>query len=116
MPILRRRLLQGTAGAIGLAASLGGTSQAAEPGKTLVLAMPQTPEGFDGDVLRPGTQGTVVQAYEGLVRYGRVERDGRTYLDPTKLEPHLAEKWETSSDGKRWVITLPPGREEPVWQ
>ena len=118
MPLQRRRLLQGTAGAIGLGAApayLALTSREAEAAqaRTLLLAEPGTPEGFDGDVLRPGTQGTVVQVYEGLVRYGRVQRNGRTYLDPTKLEPRLAEKWESSSDGKRWVFTLRKGVKSP---
>lgn len=85
----------------------------AQQAKTLILAEPGTPEGFDGDVLRPGTQASVVQVYEGLTRYGRVQRDGRTYLDPTKIEPHLAEKWETSNDGKRWVFTLRSGVKSP---
>lgn len=118
MLLPRRRLLQGTAGAVGVGAvpayvSLASRDAWAAGPRTLLLAEPETPEGFDGDVLRPGTQGTVVQVYEGLVRYGRIQRNGRPYLDPTKLEPHLAEKWESSADGKRWVITLRAGVKSP---
>ncbi len=79
----------------------------------MLLAAPGTPEGFDGDALRPGTQETVVQVYEGLTRYARVERDGRTYLDPNRIEGHLADSWTALEDGKRWVFTLRAGVKSP---
>jgi ABC-type transport system substrate-binding protein len=85
----------------------------AQQTKTLLLAAPTTPEGLDGDVLKPGTQETVTQVYEGLIRYGRVERDGRTWLDPAKIEGHLAESWAASDDGKRYVFTLRAGVKSP---
>ena len=112
MTVSRRGVLGGTAGLIGVGALSNGKA-AAQQVKTMVLAASGVPEGFDGDALRPGTQATVVQVYEGLVRYGRVQRDGRTYLDPTKIEPHLAEKWSSSEDGKRWVFTLRQGVMSP---
>jgi ABC-type transport system substrate-binding protein len=115
MTIRRRHILRTAAGAVTLGAApayIGRGSQAAQE-RTMVLAMPQTPEGFDGDVLRPGTQASVTQVYEGLVRYGRVQREGRTYLNPNQLEPYLAEKWESSGDGKRWVFTLRQGVKIP---
>ncbi len=76
---------------------------------TLVIAEQQTPEGFDGDALRPRTQHVVVQIYENLVRYARVEEDGRTVLNPDDVEPHLAESWTVSDDGMTWVFKLREG-------
>ncbi len=111
MSVSRRGILGGTAAVVGM--GLTSRHAAAQQPKTMVLAASGTPEGFDGDVLRPGTQQTVVQVYEGLTRYGRVEKDGHIELDPTKIEPHLAEKWETSADGKRWVFTLRSGVKSP---
>ncbi len=106
-----RRAVLGGAAAIGSAAYLRMTSALAEAqtGRTMLLAAPGTPEGFDGDALRPGTQETVTQVFEGLTRYAQVERNGRTYLDAAKIEGHLAESWTTSEDGKRWVVTLRQG-------
>ena len=60
----RRRSLLATASFLPLTSGLA-QSQAA---KTLLLAAASTPEGFDGDALRPGTQEVVVQVYEGLTR------------------------------------------------
>lgn len=76
---------------------------------TLVIAEPQTPEGFDGDALRPRTQHVVVQIYEGLVRYARTEVNGEEALDPDNVVPHLAESWTVSDDGKTWVFKLREG-------
>ena len=109
MTIRRRHLIAGAAAALPLA----GRSAAAQQARTMIVAMPGTPEGFDGDALRPGTQETVTQIYEGLTRYTRVERDGRTFLDPNRIEGALAEKWESSADGRRWVITLRAGVKSP---
>lgn len=104
--------------AAGLALLLSGAALAGLPAveaaaQTLVLAAPAAPEGFDGDALRPGTQSVVVQVYEGLMRYGRVERDGRSYLDPSVIEPHLAESYEVSEDGRTVVIKLREGVRSP---
>ncbi len=106
---LGRRTLVATAAALPLA----GQAAFGQQGRTLLLAAPGTPEGFDGDALRPGTQETVVQVYEGLTRYARVERDGRTWLDSHTIEGHLAESWTTSADGKRWVLVLREGIKSP---
>ncbi len=119
MVVRRRGILKGAAGvgALGLAAPayLSWTSREAQAqqARTLLMAQTETPAGFDGDALRPGTQKSCVQVYEGLVRYGRLERDGRTYLDPSRLEPHLAEKWESFDGGKRYVFTLRAGVKSP---
>ncbi len=107
--IRRRDLLAATAATLPLLARPALAQQA----RTMLLAGPGTPEGFDGDALRPLTQDTVTQVYEGLMRYGRVERNGRTYLDPNKLEGHLAESWKADPDGKRYVFTLRAGVKSP---
>ena len=79
-------------------------------GATLVVAATRTPGGFDGDALRPNTQNVVVQIYEGLTRYATVTGpDGRPRIDGTKVEPHLAESWTSSEDGKTWVFKLREG-------
>ena len=111
MPRPTRRTVLKTAAGVGAATYLPLTSQlaVAQQDRTMIVAMPTTPEGFDGDVLKPGTQETVTQCYEGLVRYGRVTRDGRPYLDPARIEPHLAEKWTASADGKSYVFKLREG-------
>lgn len=77
--------------------------------ETLVVASALTPEGFDGDALRPHTQNVVVQVYEGLVVYAKQEVDGQTVLDPANVEPHLAESWTVSDDGMTWVFKLREG-------
>ncbi len=111
MKVRRRTLLAGAAAASYPVLS-SQDAQAQQP-RTMLLAAPGTPEGFDGDALRPGTQETVVQVYEGLTRYARVERDGRTYLDPNRIEGHLADSWTALEDGKRWVFTLRAGVKSP---
>ena len=52
----------------------------------------------------------VVQTYEGLTRY-RVVRgpDGRARIDGANVEPHLAESWRASPDGRSWVFKLREG-------
>ena len=108
---LGRRTLIAAAAATYL--PLTSRSAQAQAARTLLLAAPYTPEGFDGDALRPGTQETVTQVYEGLTRYAEVERDGRTFLNGKQIEGHLAESWTTSEDGKRWVLTLREGVKSP---
>jgi len=111
MKFRRRTLLAGASAATYL--PLTSRALQAQQAKTLLLAAPGTPEGFDGDALRPGTQETVTQIYEGLTRYARLEREGRSYLDPNKIEGHLAESWKASDDGLRWVFTLRSGVKSP---
>jgi ABC-type transport system substrate-binding protein len=112
----RRDVLLAGAGALALPAYLSLTSEGAlaqGAGRTLLLAAPGTPEGFDGDALRPGTQEVVVQVYEGLTRYGRQQRGDRTYLNAAEIEGHLAERWQVSDDGTRYVFTLREGVKSP---
>jgi ABC-type transport system substrate-binding protein len=111
MPRLTRRtILKGAAG-VSAATYLPLTSEfaMAQQARTMIVAMPATPEGFDGDVLKPGTQETVVQTYDALVRYGRVTRNGRPYLDPTKIEPLLAESWSYADGGRTFTFKLKQG-------
>ena len=107
MTIRRRHILAAAAAATYL--PLSGRFAGAQQPRTMIVAMPGTPEGFDGDALRPGTQETVTQIYEGLTRYARIEREGRSYLDPNKIEGGLAETWQNSADGRSWVLTLRAG-------
>ncbi|MFN7131872.1 MAG: ABC transporter substrate-binding protein [Myxococcales bacterium] len=109
MALERRDLLLGTASLAAGSALAAPAVHAQGAARTLILAAPGAPEGFDGDALRPGTQETVTQIYEGLTRYRRVIRNGRPYLDPNVIEGHLAESWTTSPDGKTWVFKLRQG-------
>jgi len=99
-----------TTSALALALSIGAGAAVAE---TLVIASPQVPEGFDGDALKAHTQNVVVQVYEPLVVYPKIEKDGRIVNDPSKVIPHLAESWTVSDDGKTYVIKLREGVMSP---
>ena len=99
MALERRDLLLGTAALAAGSALSAPAVHAQGAGRTLILAAPGAPEGFDGDALRPGTQEVVVQCYEGLTRYGRVIRDGRPYLNPDVIEGHLADTDEPGRPG-----------------
>lgn len=82
----------------------------AQSTQTLVVAATRTPGGFDGDALKPNTQNAVVQVYEGLTRYARApSSDGRVRIVGSKVEPHLAESWTVSPDGKTYVFKLRQG-------
>jgi ABC-type transport system substrate-binding protein len=111
MTIKRRKFLAGTSAGAAAATYLPLTSESAQAqgARTLIVASGGTPEGLDGDALKGNTQPCVVQCYEGLTRYGRTERNGRPYLDPTRIEGHLAESWTVSEDGKRYVFKLRQG-------
>jgi len=88
--------------------------EAAAQGATLVIAAQRTPEGFDGDALRPGTQEVVVQTYENLLRYARKKLpDGAEELDSTKYEGHYAESWTTAADGRSVRFKLRQGIKSP---
>lgn len=109
----RRFLMAVSATGLALAAALSSPVQAQQP-RTLVVAAPQTPTGFDGDIPKVATRQMIVQANESLVRYRRVEQaDGRTVLDPNQLEPNLAEKWDVRDGGKTVVFTLRKGVKSP---
>ena len=87
-----------------------GTIPAAAQTRTLIVAASGTPEGFDGDALRPHTQETVVQVYDPLVVYARTkDADGKEILDSSRVQPNLAESWTVDADGKRYVFKLRQG-------
>lgn len=87
---------------------------AAAQDRTLVIAMTGTPKGHDSDFWVPGQIESTVNVYEGLVRYGvKKGKDGRPEIDPGKIEPHFAEKWSVSRDGKVYVFRIRPGVKSP---
>ncbi len=95
------------AGAFALVTSLAPVAAAAQD---IVVAALAGPRGVDGDVWKPGSIEAVVNVYESLVRYGRATaKDGEVQIDASKIEPHLAEKWTVSPDGKEYVFTLRRG-------
>lgn len=82
--------------------------------RTMVMAMTSTPKGFDPDIWVPGQIESAVNIYEGLTRFGmRTTSDGRREIDPVKIEPHFAEKWSASPDGKTYVFKIRPGVKSP---
>ena len=84
--------------ALAMGLSLG-TLPAVQAQQTLVVAAPQVPTGFDGDIPKVATRQMIVQANESLVRFKRVTgADGRVSLDPTQIEGNLAESWTVSPD------------------
>ena len=88
-------------------------AQAQQP-RTLIVAAPQTPTGFDGDIPKVATRQMIVQANESLVRYKRVtDAQGLTTLDPASLEPNLAESWEVKDNGATYVFKLRKGVKSP---
>lgn len=77
---------------------------------TLIVAAPQTPTGFDGDMPKVATRQMIVQANESLVRFKRLKAaDGSMKLDPNAIEGNLAESWTVSPDGKSYVFKLRKG-------
>jgi ABC-type transport system substrate-binding protein len=109
---MKRRELGLLAASTAFAPALIGRAQA--QGTTLVIAAQRTPEGFDGDALRPGTQEAVVQMYEGLIRYARTRQpDGTETLNSTRYEGHFAESWTVAPDGKTFTFKLRQGVKSP---
>jgi ABC-type transport system substrate-binding protein len=87
---------------------------AAQQPRTLIVAAPQTPTGFDGDIPKVATRQMITQGNEALVRYRRVTQpDGRVVLDPSQLEPNLAERWDVRDGGRTYVFTLRRGVRSP---
>jgi len=100
-------------GAACVSATLGAVAPASA--NTMVIAATRTPGGFDGDALKPNTQNVVVQTYEGLTKYGykKDPTTGRLEVDASDIQPHLAESWTVSQDGKTWTFKLRQGVKSP---
>ena len=80
----------------------------------MVMAMIATPKGFDPDIWVPGQIEAAVNLHEGLTRYGvRTGANGTSEIDPAKIEPHLADSWTVSPDGKTCVFKLRRGVKSP---
>jgi len=73
-------------------------------GGTLVLATTSDPKSFN-DIIAKETSTTTVTGliFEGLTR---------TNAFTLKVEPHLAERWEVTNDGREWIFYL---RRDVVW-
>jgi ABC-type transport system substrate-binding protein len=81
---------------------------------SMVIAMVTTPRGFDPDIWVPGQIESAVNVYEGLTRFAtRPGANGRPEVDPGRVEPHLAESWTVSEDGKEYVFRIRPGMRSP---
>ncbi len=108
MSLSRRRLVAGTAATPLLGSLLAAPAvQAQGQARTLILAMGTTPKGFDPDSWVPGQIESTVNIYEGLVRHPvRPGADGKPELDFGAFEPHFAESWTVSEDGKEYVFKL----------
>lgn len=107
--IAARRLLLATA----LAATLLPAATHAQD-RTMVMAMATTPRGFDPDIWVPGQIEASVNVYEGLTRFAtRRGEGGRTEIDPGRVEPHFAESWTVSPDGKEYVFRIRPNVRSP---
>jgi peptide/nickel transport system substrate-binding protein len=97
-----------------IAGSLVPLSGAQAQEQTMVMAMTATPKGFDPDIWVPGQIEAAVNVYEGLTRYGtRIGPKGQPEVDPAKIEPHMAESWTVSKDGKTYLFKLKRGIKSP---
>jgi ABC-type transport system substrate-binding protein len=107
-----RRLLLASAALLAALGLLPATVAAQE--RTMVMAMVTTPRGFDPDIWVPGQIESAVNVYEGLTRFAtRPGPDGRPVVDPGRVEPHLAESWTVSEDGKEYLFRIRPGMRSP---
>jgi len=82
----------------------GRKSPADKYGGELVLATTSDPKSFN-DIIAKETSTTLVTGhiFEGLTT---------TNAFTTKVEPHLAKRWEVSEDGLQWMFYL---REDVLW-
>ena len=82
----------------------GQTTPSGKHGGQLVLSTTSDPKSFN-DIIAKETSTTLVTGhiFEGLTT---------TNAFTTKVEPHLAKRWEVSEDGLTWTFYL---REDVVW-
>ena len=97
-------------GVVAAAVIAGASAQAQQTPRTLIVAAPQTPTGFDGDIPKVATRQMITQGNKSLVRYKRAaQADGRTALDPSQIEPNLAQSWDVLDGGRTYVFKLRQG-------
>jgi len=79
----------------------GGAGLPSAGGRSILrMVLTTEPTTFDPAVLQDGTTIDLIQqVFEGLVIWG----------EDNTIQPNLAEKWETSSDGKTWTFHLRKG-------
>jgi ABC-type transport system substrate-binding protein len=82
--------------------------------RTMVIGMTGTPRGLDPDVWLPGMIEAIANVYEGLTRYAvRANASGKLEAVGDEAQPHFAESWTVSPDGKEFVFKLKPGVRSP---
>lgn len=112
MGLKRREYLVGSiAGGI---ASLAGSAQAQTRAQTLRHVMGGNVNTLDPAL--PGASresaGLSMSVYDRLVGFGRKQVDGNWVFDQTIIVPELAERVETSSDGRKFTFHL---RKDATW-
>ena len=92
-------------GAMALAAAIGAAPATAQTAPTLRVGMAAQDVGRLDPHFAVSTIDRVVVAwmFNGLVRF----KPGS--IDPAEIEPDLAERWESSADGKTWTFHLRRG-------
>jgi peptide/nickel transport system substrate-binding protein len=103
--------LLATVAVLVLAATACGGSSGGGNQDELVVAATRTPEGLDQEQVA-SLEAAEIQGnlYDTLIRFGtKPDEDGSAVVDPTKLEPGLAESWNLSPDGLKVTFNLRHG-------
>ncbi|MCC7425687.1 MAG: ABC transporter substrate-binding protein [Alphaproteobacteria bacterium] len=110
----RRAFLSVAALGTGLGVLAAAPVPAAAQENTMIMAVNATPAGLDSDIWVPGQLEATVNIYEGLARYStRPDANGRQVIDPSRIEPHFAESWTVSEDGRTYTFRIRRGVRSP---